>query len=190
MKETEVTFQVFQSLNEVKEILLSNKFELIEIYGLDDWYFSRLAEVENLDYKTLIANSFLVRDIITNEHNPQICYKNKIIDDDGCVILEEKTVTKIDNLEYAISIFEQANLNNWCKMKTKQYVFKKGEIEFVVQDVEGLGVFIEYEEDETMRDLDVNQKIDLMTTRLKNLNLKIGNDFSCKKVFMKLHKND
>ena len=49
-------------------------------------------------------------------------------------------------------------------------------------------ISIEYEEDESMKDLSPDQKFSYMVNITKNLGLKLGNDFSCKKVFMLLHK--
>ena len=49
-----------------------------------------------------------------------------------------------------------------------------------------IGLFIEYEEEENMKQLSSKEKFEKMKDFLISLKLKIGNDFSCKKVFLKL----
>ena len=68
------------------------------------------------------------------------------------------------------------------------YVYKKGNVELVIQKIKGLGIFLELEENKSMRNLNLQEKIFKLINTVKNLNLKLGTDFSCKKVFMLLHK--
>ena len=102
--------------------------------------------------------------------------------------MEEKVKSELTKLENAVKIFDLAGLNNYCKVENNSYVYKKENIEFVVQIIKNLGIFIEYEEDESMKDMLPDQKFSYMVNITKNLGLKLGNDFSCKKVFMLLHK--
>lgn len=59
----------------------------------------------------------------------------------------------------------------------------------IVQVIENLGIFIEYEEDDSMTIIKQQEKIDYMCNVVNSLNLKLGNDYFCKKVFMLLNKN-
>lgn len=59
----------------------------------------------------------------------------------------------------------------------------------IVQVIENLGIFIEYEEDDGMTIIKQQEKIDYMCNVVNSLNLKLGNDYFCKKVFMLLNKN-
>ena len=69
-------------------------------------------------------------------------------------------------------------------------VYKKENVEFALQIIDELGIFIEYEEDETMQALSEKEKINVMLETLKNLGLKLGDDFSCKKVYLKFKKDN
>jgi len=188
MKETEITVQVFNDYNEIDEILKNKGFEMIENYQLNDWYFSKFDNVLNLSYIDLMNNSFLVRHIIDDYPKIQLCYKKKEVDKFGNVLLEEKVKSELTQIENTIKIFDLAGLNNYCKVENNSFIYKNGNIEFVVQIIKNLGIFIEYEENESMKDLSPEQKFSYMANIIQNLGLKLGSDFSCKKVFMLLHK--
>lgn len=59
----------------------------------------------------------------------------------------------------------------------------------IVQVIENLGIFIEYEEDNSRTIMKQQEKIDYMCNVVNSLNLKLDNDYFCKKVFMLLNKN-
>jgi len=189
MKETEITVQVFETLPEIQEKLKSQNFEIVENYQLIDYYFSKysLSKIKSMSYAQLIKNSFLVRKIVDDKPHFKLCFKDKTLDKQGNVILEEKIVSNITEVENAVKIFEKANLTKWCFCFNNTFVYKKDTICFALQIIDNLGIFIEYEEDETMNNLDTQEKRNLMKTNLQNLGLNLGNDYSCKKVFMLLH---
>ncbi len=189
MKDVEITVQVFNTFDEIDKILQQQGFKMIENYQLNDWYFSKLGNLQNIEYSELINNSFLVRQVLDSRETSYLCYKKKEFDKFGNVISEEKTKTKIDSLQNAIMIFKSSGLNNYAAVKNNSYVYKKDEIIFVVQVIEKLGIFIEYEEDDSMTNMKQQEKIDYMCNVVNSLNLKLGNDYFCKKVFMLLNKN-
>lgn len=53
-----------------------------------------------------------------------------------------------------------SGLNNYAAVKNNSYVYKKDEIVFIVQVIENLGIFIEYEEDDSMAIIKQQEKID------------------------------
>ena len=187
MKETEITVQVFNSLDEIKTNLQNLGFLIIEEYLMEDYYYSKYStsELKTFSYPDLIKNSFLVRDIKDDNPKVLLTYKNKDIDSFGNVIGEEKIKCRLGLLQNALDVFNSAGLNCWCTLNQHIIVFKKDNICFAVQDVKDLGIFIEYEEDESMQNLTPNEKIKLMKNYLNQLNLNLGTDYSCKKVFMK-----
>lgn len=186
MKETEITVQVFNDFEEIDQILRSQGFRIIENFQLNDWYYSAIKDISNLKYIDLMNNSFLIREIITDKKEYQLCYKRKELDSFGNVISEEKIKTKIDSLENAKLIFENAGLNNYCVLKNNSFVYQKDEVCFAVQIIENLGIFIEYEEDNSMSSVTRAERFDYMCKIVNNLGLKLGKDYSCKKVFMML----
>lgn len=189
MKQTEITVQVFENFEKIDLTLKNLGFNMIEYYKLTDWYFTKLSNVKDVDYLTLINNSFFIRKVDSDQIKQFLCYKSKQLNSNGDVVKEEKFKANITDIENTIKIFKLSGLNNYCIVENGSYVYKKDDICFTIQVVKNLGIFLEYEEEESMKDLSVNEKIELMKSRINNLNLKLGLDTSCKKVFMLVHKN-
>lgn len=190
MKETEITVQVFEEKEKILNHLKEQGFDLERTFQLNDWYYIKHDDISSMTYQDLISQSILLRQIITNKESCQICFKDKTYDDVGNVISEEKIVSHIDNLSKTQQIFDHAGLNNYCTLLNSSFVFRKGELYFAVQVIEGLGIFIEYEEDETLpQGLSPHEKINIMLDRVKSLGLSVGDNYSCKKVEMYLQKN-
>ena len=104
MKETEITVQVFDNFAKIDETLKNKGFKMVENYQLNDWYFSKIDNVLDMEYLDLINSSFLVREIIDATPQIQLCYKSKHLDDKGNVISEEKA-TIFGNIEIILGIF-------------------------------------------------------------------------------------
>ena len=187
MKETEITVEVLSSTEELIDTLVAQDFKLLREVNMNDYYISKCSfeEIKKMPYSDIMNNSFLVRELAGKK---ELLFKKKNIVD-GQVVSEEKIHCSIDNIDSAIKIFELSNLNIWCNLKQHMWIYGKDKIKFTIQQVEGLGTFIEYEEDETMVGLTDNEKIQFMLNNLRNLNIKIGDDFNCKKVFLMLQKN-
>ena len=190
MKETEITVQIFNSQEEIFEKLEKFNFTMYEKFQQIDSYYSKYDKslLKELPYQFIMKNSFTVRSKVLEDNTEIscICYKKKEIDKSGIVISSEKIQSNITNLENALQIFELAGINRWCKVDQEVYCFKNNKMDIMVQVVAGLGIFIEYEEDKTMNTLSEFEKIELMKNNLQELDLKFGDDYSCKKVYMKL----
>ena len=113
MNETEITVQCFEDLETIITKLKNQGFKFLREFQLNDWYFSpkSIDILQKMSYSNLIANSFLIRQIIENKKEyVHICYKNKLFDNNDNVISESKTKANIDSLENALSIFEQVQI--------------------------------------------------------------------------------
>ena len=185
MRETEITVQVLADLDTILAQLQALGFTKVNEYELHDWYFTSLPTVAKIDYPTLMKHSFLVREVTGADTKVKLCYKDKEIDAHGNVVSEARITAPIADLTATLKIFRAAKLNHWCALKQAITVFRQGTTEFELQVVEGLGIFIEYEANDTMADLSPQAKIDLMYGELKKLNLPLGDDLSCKKVYLK-----
>lgn len=188
--ETEITVELLDTFENTLTKLINQGFEIKEKVLMTDYYFSKLSlnNLQALEYAELIKNSFLVRNVRTEtEEINQIIFKKKVLDSSNNVIAEEKIKTDISDLNSTIKLFKEAGLTNYTTLTQQMTVVGKDKIVFVIQEVENLGTFIEYEEDDTMKGLTEQEKIDTMLNTLKTLSLNIGNDYSCKKVYLKFH---
>lgn len=180
-------------LESIDDVLKSQGYEIYKVFDLYDYYYSKYStqELKSMTYNEMIANSFLIRNFCKDELKQLLTYKKKEFDINNNVISEEKINCNIDNVDNALKLFDLAGLNMWNKMFQHISIYKKGDIEFAVQHIDGLGTFIEYEEDATMADLKTpDKKIEYMLNILRGIGLKISEDFSCKKVYMKFKKEN
>ena len=94
----EITVQVFNSFDEIKTILENQGFKMVETFQLNDWYFSKIDNIDDIKFIDVINNSFLVRQIITDVEKVQICYKKKQLDELGNVIANLNFFNVCNNL--------------------------------------------------------------------------------------------
>lgn len=187
--ETEITVEVFESEENAIRHLMNLGFEKLRQFNMNDSYFSKHStnKLKKMQYKNVIKNSLIVREFVGHDDKVLLLYKNKVVKND-VVLMEEKVNAKLSDKASAVKVLKLAGLNNWCNANQHLTIFRKGDFEFALQMVEGLGLFIEYEEDETVTGLKPNEKIEKMIEKLSGLGLKLGNDYACKKPFMILHK--
>ena len=191
MTETEITVQVLDDLETIKNTLANKGFCNKETFELNDGYYSKysLQEVLSFDYANLIKQSILLREIVDEKTQVQLIYKNKTLDKNGTVVAEEKYKTKLESKVAAEQILKSAGLVRWGKLLQKCYIYSNGKFELAVQVVDGLGIFIEAEETEQMKGFLPEQKINALKQQVNSLGLTLGKDYSCKKPYMLLHKN-
>ena len=143
-------------------------------------YFTKFENAKIVDYKTLLASSILIRTIEEDEKCTHcMIYKNKKLDQNGNVSSEEKIRVKIDDEQNYINILRSAGLNNWCNLKNDNIVYvDKSGFEIDLQLVDGLGIFIEAEEDQSIRELSEKQKFDYLKNKITSFGFCLGKDYS------------
>lgn len=191
MNQTEITCQVFDSLENVFKCLKNQGYVQTDKFVLDDNYFCSysISEAKRLSYAKLISRSILIREITDTTKEIQLIYKNKKLDKLGNVVKEEKYKTKIESGFEAKKILLSAGMNCWCHLVQDCCVFERDGNSLCLQNIKGLGLFVEIEENDGMRNLPSTQKIEDLKLFVHTLNIKIGSDYFCKKPYMFLHKN-
>lgn len=188
---TEICVQAYTALEELQRKLENAGYEFVENYNNSDTYFSTLSkrDIKKLDYKALLDSSLIVRHIEGDNCDiKNLVYKKKTLDENGNVIKEIKTKLKIDDIDKAKQMFSSLGLTCWCDYVNQNYEYKKGEISIVVQYVDSLGVFIEIEEFNSIKDKSDKEKFGILKDIVNALKLPLGLDFSCKKPYMFLNK--
>ena len=188
---TEICVQAYTTLEELQRKLENAGYEFVENYNNSDTYFSTLSkrDIKKLDYKALLDSSLIVRHIEGDNCDiKNLVYKKKTLDENGNVIKEIKTKLKIDDIDKAKQMFSSLGLTCWCDYVNQNYEYKKGEISIVVQYVEDLGVFVEIEEFNSIKDKSDKEKFGILKDIVNALKLPLGSDFSCKKPYMFLNK--
>lgn len=190
MGQTEITVQVFENIDILKQKLVSLGYTEKDEFTGADYYFTTLREdeIKNATYKQLLDSSVIVRSFKTKHSDDiksSLLFKNKVLDENGKVISEEKVTTKVENCNTAVNILNLAKLNNWVTLKQQNAFYVLGEKTIIVGTVEGLdGSFMEIEEYESIKNLSSEEKINKLIDDAKQFGFKIGTDTSVKKVYM------
>ena len=195
---TEITVQLFEDKDTILAKLKDRKVEFVENYTVVDHYFTKMSRQELYNsstgaksYNNIIRNSIILREIDNGDgdRKAKIVHKNKVLDANGNVISEDKLGTSIGNTTTVSKILERAGLNCWCELVNHSTVYRVGEFDLAIQDIDGLGRFLEIEEPDSMKGWSNEEKFEYMKKFVQSLNLDIGENFSCKKPYMQLLKN-
>lgn len=187
MKQIEITTKVNNKLDEAIEILENQGFKKIRESRVEDKYLTQ--NIDNLtkdNIMQILSTCVLLRYLRANgEIFKKITYKNKIIDN-GKVISEEKINLNCEDLEQAKNLFRALNFKELVNVNYDVIVMAKDNIEFAFQEVEGLGLLLEYE---NVKDFSLfsNEEIisekNNMLNQVKKYGLSITNDYDVKKAF-------
>lgn len=195
---TEITVKLFEDKDTILAKLRDRKVEFVENYTVVDHYFTKMSRQELYNsstgaksYNNIIRNSIILREIDNGDgdRKARIVHKNKVLDANGNVISEDKLGTSIGNTTTVSKILERAGLNCWCELVNHSTVYRVGEFDLAIQDIDGLGRFLEIEEPDSMKGWSNEEKFEYMKKFVQSLNLDIGENFSCKKPYMQLLKN-
>lgn len=187
MKQIEVTTRVYNSLEEVDAILTKENYQIIGKYRIEDEYLTqnlKMLTAENI--LDILKTSVLVRYVKDDEEeDKKITYKIKEYDGDK-VISEEKINVKIDDIDKAIKLFSKLNFEHLVSVKYDVVVYSNGKIELAFQNVEGLGLLLEYENSKDFTGYsseDILKEKNKMLKQIKDIGLKISDDYDIKKAY-------
>lgn len=188
--QTEITVQVLQPKEEVFALLQKQGFCITETFTMKDWYFCKKSfkQIARMKYNTLLKQSILVRYVCGAKEKQYMMYKDKVYNAKGDCVQEQKIKTEIASSASAVEVLQKAQISLWAEVENHSTVFEKGLFSLAVQEIKDLGVFIELEEDETMKNASVNEKLRLLQQKIQSLGLNLGDDYFCKKPYMLLHK--
>ncbi len=195
MAQTEITVQIFDEIENIINVLKGLGFEWKDTFTGKDGYFTTLTseQIEKASYKDLLDSSIIIREFdkaSNNMHQTMLVHKKKTLDEEGKVIGEDKTSLVVDNSATAFKMLSNAGLINWMTLCQQNSFYKNGEKVVIVGKVEGLeGCFVEIEEYESIKDLSEKEKFEKLSEFINSLGLKMGNDYSCKKIYMLYEKN-
>ena len=147
MKQIEITVQVNNTLEEIDSILKNQKFKLIRRSKVKDKYMTtNLKALTKENILTILSKCVLLRYLNVDNKNifKKITYKNKQYKD-NIVISEEKISINIDDLENAEKLFSKLGFETIINVNYDVIVYEKNGLELAFQNVENLGLLLEYE---------------------------------------------
>ena len=195
MAQTEITVQIFENIENVKAKLESLGYVWQDTFCGSDTYFSTLSaeQIAKADYKQLLDSSIIIRDFLKQKsgfHSTTLVHKLKTLSADGNVIGEQKTSVEINSAQDAKNLLTNAGLKTWIGLNQKNSFYCLGEKTIIVGTVDGLeGCFVEIEEYPSIKDKPEQQKFEILKQFVNDFGFEVGNDYSCKKIYMLYLKN-
>lgn len=185
MKEVEVTLEVKNTMEEVFEILKSKGFRLNKKAFVNDLYLCpNLQDLNHDNIQQKLSQSVILRYLKdSGVEYKKITYKNKTTAD-GIVVSETKINLNCEDLDKAELLFSHLGFQVLVRVKYDVYEFQKENLKFALQDVAGLGLLLECEGKENYDNMSVEELIlkkKELSNEIKNIGLRLGNDFDIKK---------
>ena len=195
MLQTEITVQLFEDIKDVENKLIKLGFCKTEELNIQENYFTNLKNdaLKNASYSNLLVTSVILRSYTTLKNKvptAKLIRRLENLDSHNYAVGEERVIKEVEDEVHSRKVMTNIGYTNWVTLKQKNIYYKKGEITIILSDVEGLGNFIEVEEYPSISNLVETEKIDILKQYIKSFNFNIGNDFSCKKVYMLYQKNN
>lgn len=188
MKQIEITVRLNEDMQSAIRKLEMQGFKKIRESEIDDVYMtSKLKELKKDNIQNILKKSVLLRNLkLENKEIKKITYKNKEIDKSGDIISEQKINLECSDLERAKDLFEHLEFEELIKVRYKVVVYRKEKVEYAFQDVENLGILIEYEniedfEGKTLEE--INYAKNNMLKEIKNTGINLTEEKDVKKAY-------
>ena len=187
MKQVEITTRVNDSLENIDKTLKNKNFEIIRKSRIEDVYLSNFKKsptVNNIN--DILSKSILVRYLDENGNiYKKITYKDKKYVNNA-LQYEEKINISIDNTQNAIKLFEKIGFEKLVTVKYDCIVYSNKKLELAFQNVENLGLLLEYENkndfENATPEIIENEKMSMLQ-EIKNLGINVSNETDIKKAY-------
>ncbi len=188
MKQIEITTRVNETLEEAIKKLEKHGFKKVRESKVKDIYLTQ--KKKDLNKKNIIeilSSCVLLRYLKINDEQviKKITYKNKVYDDNQ-VISEEKINLNCEDLNIAYKLFQALKFEKLTEVKYDVLVMKKNNLEFAFQNVNNLGLLLEYEnlnDFEEKSNEEILEEKKTMIKELKSYGLNISNEIDVKKAY-------
>ena len=187
MKQVEITTRVKDSLENIDKILKNKNFEIIRKSRIEDVYLSNLKNsltVNNIN--DILSKSILVRYLDENGNiYKKITYKDKKYVN-NVLQYEEKINISIDNTQNAIKLFEKIEFEKLVTVKYDCIVYRNKKLELAFQNVENLGLLLEYENkndfDNATQEVIKNEKLNMLQ-EIQTLGINVSDETDIRKAY-------
>ena len=190
MSNIEITVKVSLELNELINYLNENNFKFHQSFRCIDSFLIKKEKLENkLTYHDL-NDCIIFRELIfKNKIIRNIVIKYKQYDDNGNIIKSKQINKEVDNFirkknEYLKNGYvELIKMNDYC------YTFSKNMHEFIIEHVNSLGTFIEFENHNYDSNIKNGDSIEELIELFNTFNIPYDkSDYFCKKAWLLIKK--
>ncbi len=187
MKQIEITTRVMEPLDTVIQKLQNQGFQIIRKSRVEDEYLTmQKDQIKKENILQILSTCVLLRYLNANgKIMKKITYKHKIYQND-IVMTEEKINVDCGDLESAKKLFNALNFQVLVKVSYDVIVLSNHKMELAFQNVENLGLLLEYENErdfsEESEEKIINEKKHMLN-EIKQLNILITDEFDVKKAY-------
>lgn len=187
MRQIEITTRVIEPKQAVFAKLEALGFIKIRSYTIDDSYqCSDLVGLHQDNIAEFLKQCVLIRSVDTGSTVfKKLVYKNKTFKD-GITLGEEKIEVQIDDVAKARALLGALNFAELVRVKYECAVYAKDGMELALQDVDNLGLLIEYEHNDDFTSQDesiILQTKQTMLQAVKDLGIATSDEFDVKKAY-------
>ena len=192
MKQVEITTRVLETLNSITQKLEKQGFQIIRKSRVEDEYLTQYqGDFEQKHILEMLSSSVLLRYLDVNgKITKKITYKQKTYQNE-IVMTEEKINVNCDDLDMAKKLFLALHFRPLVKVGYDVIVFSNQKIELAFQNVENLGLLVEFESEKDFSD-STEEEIVLakqqMLKEIKNLNIQTTEEMDVKKAYELIQK--
>ena len=194
MKQIEITTHVNDTIENIDKNLTKQGFNIIRKSRIEDNYKTNMYDTLNKNnILNVLSKSILIRYLnVENEQEfKKMTYKNKKYDG-NTVISEEKINVSIDDVKEADKLLDAVGFKTIVNVNYDVIVYSNNSVELCFQNVEGLGLLLEYENEkdfEGYSNEDILNEKYKMLEEIKKYNINISDDIDVKKAFELISNN-
>lgn len=170
MKEKEICLKSNIPFNELKDLMFDIGFKIQENFQLNDIYMIKKDIDISLDNKdTIFKDNILVRETVGKKI--QLVNKIKEVDSNGVVVEEQKVKCTIENSESGYNFLCSIGYKKSFELKDHNILLTNGINEIYIQEVEGLGTYVEMEQKNLLLKETNGDTIEDLVNTLRKYNL-------------------
>lgn len=187
-KELEICVKALVPFKEIINDMLEKGFHVQEEFQLNDIYMvPKDKEIALKEADKLLSNYVLVRETVGKRI--MLTLKNKEINSKGEIVKQSSVKCQITNSDDGYKFMKELGYKKILEIKDHNILLSNGKNEIYVQDVEGLGTYIEMEQKNLLLDNNNGNDIEEMINTLNSYNLKIDkSNYFAKKSYDMLKK--
>ena len=187
-KELEICVKALVPFKEIINDMLKKGFHVQEDFQLNDIYMvPKDKEISLKEADKLLSNYVLVRETVGKRI--MLTLKNKEINSKGEIVKQGSVKCQITNIDDGYKFMRELGYKKILEIKDHNILLSNGKNEIYVQDVEGLGTYLEMEQKNLLLDNNNGNNIEEMINALNSYNLKIDkSNYFAKKSYDMLKK--
>ena len=187
-EELEICVKVLVPFKEIISDMLEKGFHVQEEFQLNDIYMvPKDKEISLKEADKLLSNYVLVRETVGKKI--MLTLKNKEINSKGEIVKQSSVKCQITNIDDGYKFMKELGYKKILEIKDYNILLSNGKNEIYVQDVEGLGAYLEMEQKNLLLDNNNGNNIEDMINTLNSYNLEIDkSNYFAKKSYDMLKK--